>query len=131
MPERINPGWSSFAGKTYAPGVITSGALLFTSGLNALDESGALIGEGDVVAQASEIYRKLGALIRAVGASPGDVVKTTDFIITREGYRRTADVRRAFFGDHRPASTGVVVQELLGRGVLIEIEAVVHVPERE
>jgi hypothetical protein len=29
-----------------------------------------------------------------------------------------------FFGDHFPAATGIVVKELLGRGVLIEMDAV-------
>jgi enamine deaminase RidA (YjgF/YER057c/UK114 family) len=35
-----------------------------------------------------------------------------------------AGVRREFFGEHFPAATGIVVKELLGKGVLIEMDAV-------
>jgi enamine deaminase RidA (YjgF/YER057c/UK114 family) len=52
------------------------------------------------------------------------VVKTTDYIVSRDNYRATADVRREFFGDPFPAATGAIVKEQFGRGVLIEIDAV-------
>jgi enamine deaminase RidA (YjgF/YER057c/UK114 family) len=55
-------------------------------------------------------------------------VRTTDYVLTRERYRETADIRREFFGDQFSAATGVVVKELLGRGVLIEIDAIAVLP---
>ena len=51
-------------------------------------------------------------------------MKATDYILSRDGYRAVADVRREFFGEHFPAATGIVVKELLDPGVLIEIDAV-------
>lgn len=128
MPYRADPGWASFADKTYAPGVVASGPFLFTSGLNPIDETGSLVAAGDIVGQTRQIYRRLGELLDHVGAAPSDVVKTTDYIVSRDGYRDTAAVRREFFGDGVPAATGVIVRELLGRGVLIEIEAIVRIP---
>ncbi len=123
--EVIDPGWPSYERLTFVPAVAKPGTPMFTSGLNALEEDGSIAAPGDVVAQARRIYEKLGELLAAAGATPADVVKTTDYVTTRERYRETAEIRRAFFGDHLPASTGVVVAELLGRGVVIEIEAVV------
>jgi enamine deaminase RidA (YjgF/YER057c/UK114 family) len=58
-------------------------------------------------------------------ATPAQIVKTTDYVTTTAGYRETADIRREFFGAHRPASTGVVVAALLHPQALIEIDAVV------
>lgn len=125
MAERaiVDPGLGEFAGRTYVPAVIHGGRLLCTSGLNAIGSDGTVAHPGDIAGQARVIYGKLARILDAAGARPADVVKTTDFIVTRVGYRATADVRRAFFGDDLPASTGVVVSELLGAGVLIEIEA--------
>ena len=66
----------------------------------------------------------------AAGARPCDVVKTTEFITTTENYHETAEVRREFFGNGFPASTGVVVKRLLRRDALIEIEAIAVIPQR-
>ena len=118
----VNPGWSSYQHLTYSPAV-AKGGLLFVSGLNAVDEDGVLRGE-TLAEQADEIYRKLGEILAAAGAGFEDVVKTTDYITDREGYRETAAVRARYLGPSFPAATGVVVKELLGRGVRIEIDAV-------
>ncbi len=114
----------AYDGKTYSPAVIARGDLLFVAGLNALDSQGSIQALGDIVGQAEIIYEKLGDLLSLAGAGPSNVVKTTDYIVSRDRYRDTAAVRRRFFGEDFPAATGVVVKELLGKGVLIEIEAV-------
>jgi enamine deaminase RidA (YjgF/YER057c/UK114 family) len=90
----------------------------------AIDENGQLLAD-DVAGQTRAIYQRLGELLDDLDARPAHVVKTTDYITTTDGYRDTADVRREFFGTHRPASTGVVVAGLLHPQALIEIDAVV------
>jgi hypothetical protein len=57
-----------------------------------------------------------------------DIVQTTDYITTTEGYRATADVRREVFGTKFPAATGVIVAGLLREGALIEISAIAVLP---
>jgi len=112
-----------FAGRTYVAAVARAGVPLFVSGLTAARPDGTV--EGDTVAaQAREIFAQLGRILAEAGAGPANVVKTTDYILSREGYRTVADVRREFFGEDFPAATGIVVKELLGRGVLIEMDAV-------
>jgi methylmalonyl-CoA epimerase len=125
----VNPGWRSFDGLTFVPAVTGTGKPLFTSGLTAIDDDGVLQAPGDVVGQTRVIYSKLAALLGAAGGSLADIVKTTDYILSRENYRATADVRREFLGPNLPAATGVIVKELLGRGVLIEIDAVALLPD--
>ena len=113
----------AFAGRTYVAAVARAGTPLFISGLTAARPDGTV--EGDTVAaQAREIFAQLARILAEAGAGPANVVKTTDYILSREGYRTVADVRREFFGEHFPAATGIVVKELLGRGVLIEMDAV-------
>ncbi len=113
----------AFAGRTYVAAVARPGTPLFISGLTAARPDGTAEG-GTVAAQAREIFAQLARILAEAGAGPANVVKTTDYILSREGYRAVADVRREFFGEHFPAATGIVVKELLGRGVLIEMDAV-------
>ena len=121
--ERIDPGWPRYARYTFPPAV-RRGNLLFISGITAVDDDGTLVGEGDIVAQARYIYRRIEQVLRAAGGTLADVAQTTDYITTTEGYRATAEVRREVFGDRFPAASGVIVAGLLRPGALIEIDAI-------
>jgi aminoacrylate peracid reductase len=127
MNEPINPGWHRYARYTFPP-AIRRDNLLFISGLTAVDDEGSLVGEGDIVAQARFIYRQLAEILEAAGGSLSDIVQTTDYITTTEGYRGTAEVRREVFGERLPAATGVIVAGLLRPGALIEISAIAVLP---
>jgi aminoacrylate peracid reductase len=119
----IDPGWSYSQRYTFSPAV-RKGNWLFISGLTATDERGNMVGKGDIVAQTRQIFAKLQAILDAVGGSVDDIVKTVDYIVTTEGYKGTADVRRAYFRNGFPAATGIVVKELLRPDALIEIDAI-------
>ena len=121
--EIVNPGWPRYDRYTFSPAV-RKGNLLFISGLTATDEEGNLIGEGNIVAQTRHIFGQIEEILRAVGGSLDDIVKTVDYIVTTENYRDTASVRREVFPHGFPAATGIVVKELLRPGALIEIDAV-------
>ncbi len=107
---------------------LRAGNLLFISGTTAGDETGKVVGPGDIVAQTRYIYQKMAKLLAAAGAGFEHVVQTTEYVTTTENYRRTADVRREFFGPPYPTATGVVVTGLLREGALIEISAVAVLP---
>jgi len=122
----INPGWEHYKRLTFAPAV-RKGNMLFISGVTASQidpATGKSIVRGDIVEQTTEIYEKIKAILETAGASFEDVVWTTDYITTTENYRATAEVRRQYFGESFPASTGIIVKGLLGQGALIEIDAV-------
>lgn len=120
--EAVNPGWKWSPKRTFSPAV-RRGNLLFISGMTATDERGQLVGD-DIASQARHIFKKMDEILKAAGASFADVVQTTDYITTTEGYAATADVRREFMADPFPAATGVIVAGLLRDGALIEIDAV-------
>jgi aminoacrylate peracid reductase len=103
--------------------------LLFIAGTTATDETGTIVGPGDIVAQTRYIFQKFAKILAAAGAGFEHVVQTTDYITTTENYRQTAAVRREFFTAPFPTATGVIVKGLLREGALIEISAVAVVPD--
>ncbi|MBM3526890.1 MAG: RidA family protein [Alphaproteobacteria bacterium] len=86
--------------------------------------------EGDpakegIVNQCRDLYARLTEKLAQAGASPGSVVKTTEFIVPAalRDYRGTADVRRDVFSTPYPAATGVICERLAASGALIAVEA--------
>ena len=119
------PGWSALDGPP-APAAVRQGRFLFISGQTAVDHAtGAVVGEGDVLAQATQVYDNLKAAVEAAGGSMADVVKTTEFVTPPglRGYRGVGGVRRSFFDGAFPAATGVVVSSLLRPELLIQVDA--------
>lgn len=107
---------------------VRAGNLLFVSGCIAVDANGRLVGGDDVVEQARQVLRNVGAVLAAAGAVFGDVVKVTVYL-TDTGDRAAIDtVRREVFGSARPASTLVEVSALAVPGAKVEIDAVALVP---
>jgi 2-iminobutanoate/2-iminopropanoate deaminase len=110
----------------YSQGVVANG-FLFTAGQIALDPVSGQIVAGDVVVQAEQVFRNLSAIIATVGASWGDVVKATVFLMDMHDFAHVNEVYARVMGDARPARSTVQVSGL-PRGVLVEIDLVVAVP---
>lgn len=103
------------------------GGLVFVSGLLALDDTGALVGD-DAGAQARYIFANLRTILQTVGSDLSQVARLGLFL-TDLGDRATVNAARIeAFGDHRPASTLVQVAGLIGAGTRVEIEAVAALP---
>ena len=122
------PGLSSPVGP-YSHATILGGQL-YVSGLIPWDDSGRLVGPGDVAAQAEFIFAKLAKILDAVGSDAGDVAKLTLFLVDLADRAALSRVRERFFGAYRPASTLVQVAGLIGEGTLLEIEAIAGVRAR-
>jgi 2-iminobutanoate/2-iminopropanoate deaminase len=107
---------------------VRAGDLLFVSGCVPVDGEGRLVGAGDVVAQARQVFANIGSILAGAGSGPEDVVKVTVFLTDIDERPEINPVRQEFFGDVRPASTLVEVSRLAVPGARIEIEAVAVVP---
>jgi len=107
---------------------VTSGGLLFLSGIVPVDAEGMLVGEGDVVEQTRQVFRNMELVLAAGGCGFADVVKVTIFLLDIGDRARINPVREEVFGDARPASTLVEVSALAVPGALLEIEAVAARP---
>jgi enamine deaminase RidA (YjgF/YER057c/UK114 family) len=103
--------------------------LVFVSGQVAMNAEGHVVGEGDIKAQAAQVYRNLAAVLAEAGCTLRDVVKFTTFLVRNADWTPFAEWRRAeyakLFPDGvYPANTGVVVVELARPTLLLEVEAV-------
>ncbi len=107
---------------------VSFGDLLFVSGIGPLAEDGSLVGGDDPAEQTRQIFRNLDRVLRAAGASPGDVLKVTVYLTDIADRVKINPVRQEFFGAARPASTLVEVSKLAIPGMRVEIEAVVGLP---
>ncbi len=103
--------------------------LVFVAGQVAMDAEGRVVGEGDLKAQAAQVYRNLTAILAEARCTLRDVVKFTTFLVRHEDWASFAEWRRAeypkLFPDGvYPANTGVVVVELARPSLLLEVEAI-------
>ncbi len=105
----------------YSP-VVRAGDWLICSGQIGLLDGELVSGVG---AQARQALANLRALLESQGASMGEVVKTTVFLVDLADYTVLNQAYAEAFGDHRPARSAVGVAALpFGAGV--EIEAWAH-----
>lgn len=114
----------------YTHVVAATGRFVAVSGQLPLDRDGALVGAGDPVAQARQVFENLGRCLAAAGADFSDVVKLTYFVTDMAHMPAIRTARAAHIPDDRlPAASAVQVSALVRPEFLMEIEAFAVVPE--
>lgn len=112
-PQAIGP---------YSPG-IRAGNLLFLSGQIPLDPAtGQIVGD-DIAAQTEQVFRNIGALLRAAGVEFAQVARTTVFLTDLNDFAAMNAVYARHFGDPPPARSTVQVSRL-PRDVKVEIDVI-------
>jgi len=109
----------------YSQGIVANG-FLFTAGQIPLDPAVGKIVEGGIVEQTEQVMRNLQEVLRAAGASWGDVVKTTVYLQDLAHFPTVNEVYGKSLGDARPARSTVQVSAL-PRGAMVEIDAIAAV----
>lgn len=109
------------------------GKLLCISGQVPVDADGRLVSADDFDMQADQVFANLGRILKAAGASFGDVIRLGTFLTRSEDIPAFGRRRHGLFADFFPdgdfpASTLVVVSGLADPAWLIEIEALALVP---
>ena len=102
------------------------GDFLFMAGQVSRDAEGQWVGLGDAGAQAEQVYRNISRILAHMGAGPEHVVKITTMMVDREDRDAVTAARLAFFGDHRPPHTGMIIQGLGSPEVRVEVEVVAY-----
>lgn len=116
------------SGDLLSPSGVTKGAFLFTCRATAARRdvgTDQVVCTGTLAQQMAQIYDNMELVLKAANASFDDIVMTTEFVTTTEGYRETSDVRRRLFKNGFPAATGVICGGLGQPNALIALEAVV------
>jgi enamine deaminase RidA (YjgF/YER057c/UK114 family) len=104
---------------------VTAGRPVYIAGQVALDPTGALVGPGDIGAQARQVFDNLQAALQAVGAGFEQVVKLTYYLVDAAQLPVVREVRDRYVNTRQPpASTAVEVRRLARDELLIEVEAV-------
>jgi enamine deaminase RidA (YjgF/YER057c/UK114 family) len=138
----VVPAWSQSAAPRYVnpPGLVrpngythvvvaADGRTAYIAGQVAFDSTGAVVGPGDFQAQAERVFVNLGVALASVGASFGDILKTTTYVTDPTHVALLREIRTRHLDRARPpANTLLVVAGLARPVLLLEIEAVVALP---
>jgi 2-iminobutanoate/2-iminopropanoate deaminase len=103
------------------------GNQVFVSGMLAWDTERRMVGVGDVKVQTRKTLENIEATLRAAGGSLRSIVKITFYLTDIRDKSAVWEVRKAMFGDHRPASTLVEVSHLVDPEGKLEVDAVAFV----
>ena len=131
--DRLTSADGLAPGTGYSHAVVTTGRTAYVSGQVALDADGALVGSGDLGAQAAQCLANVGRVLDALGASWADVARLGWYVRDVGQVQALRDARdavlRPVLGDlPDPASTLVQVAALVRPDLLVEVDAVVALP---
>ena len=110
-PYAISPGWRV-------------GGLVFLSGQAAINEQGALVGEGDFEAQLAQTFINIDRVLAAGGSSRGRIVKVTIYLTDMGNFPKIVEARKRYFSAPWPADTIVEVRALALPGLRVEIDVI-------
>ncbi len=123
-PHDVQP---PFAPLSWGVELASPRRMVFVSGQVGADASGRIA--TGFLEQCRLIWHNVGSVLRDAGMVPADIVRTGIFItrhveMTEEVTRGFNALRVAFLGDHRPASTMIMVHALMNPQWLVEIDAI-------
>ena len=104
--------------------IVPSGSeLVYIAGQGGADENGNY---GSFSSQMERAFTSLETALKAVGATPKEVVKITILSVehNEEKLKLISAKRRAFWSENKPASTLIPVPRLASDGMLFEIDAI-------
>jgi 2-iminobutanoate/2-iminopropanoate deaminase len=103
---------------------VKGGSLFLIPNLIPVDLTGHVVGKGDIVAQATQVFENLKSLLAVKKAGFERIVKITWYLTTRENWRPVVEVRNGYFRDTWPAATFVLLDRLSREDVLFELNAI-------
>lgn len=109
----------------YSPGA-KGGGMVYTAGQVAWDETGKLVGIGDVRAQTVQTLKNVVAVLKEGGATPADVLKCNVYLADIRQFQIMNEEFAKVFPTDPPARTTVEAR-LAEAEMLVEIEAIAYV----
>ena len=123
--QQVNPWtWQDRLGFSQAWSVRDASQVVFLSGQAPISADGALVGEGDFEAQATQVFDNLRTVLEAAGAGFDSVVKITVYLTDMSRLRDFGRIKANYIAGPQPASTAVGVAALALPGMMVEVEAV-------
>ncbi len=106
----------------YSQGIST-GDLYFFSGQIPLCADGSSKCEADIITQTEQVLFNIGELLKSVGLSYKNIVKTTIFLTDINNFAAVNEVYSKYFSENPPARSCVAVSAL-PKGAAVEIECI-------
>lgn len=124
MFRKFNPKTIAPPAATYSHGleVPSNARLLFVAGQTGMRPDGSV--PAAIEEQSDEVWKNISAVLAEGGMGIGDLVKVTSFVTKAENLKKYGAVRDQYLGDHRPATTLLVVSALARPEYLVEVEAI-------
>jgi 2-aminomuconate deaminase len=83
----------------------------------------------DIREQTRAVIENIADILKEAGASLTDMVQVTAYLVNMNDFGGYNEVYGEFFDENGPARTTVAVHQLPHPHILIEIQAVAHVPQ--
>ncbi|MFB6931331.1 RidA family protein [Streptomyces chartreusis] len=121
------------------PHVRVVGGLAFVSGTSSRLPDNSFVGVEvdemgtttlDIRAQTRAVIENIRSILGAIGAGLSDIAQITAFLVSMNDFGGYNEVYGEFFDESGPARTTVAVHQLPHPHLLIEIQAIAHLPSR-
>jgi len=104
------------------------GDLVYLSGQAAIDQQGAIVGEGDIDAQIDQAMENISRALAAAGSDIDRIFKITIFLTDMNHFDRILAMRERYFQKPWPADTTVGVASLALPELMVELEVIATRP---
>ena len=122
------------------PHVRVAGDLVYVSGTSARRADNTIAGAQvdelgtttlDIRAQTRAVIENIQAILADAGAQLTDLVQVTTYLVSMNDFGGYNDMWAEYFDESGPTRTTVAVHQLPHPHLLIEIQAVAHLPRQE
>ena len=127
MHKRFYTSTPLNASGAYSKAVL-AGKTLYLAGQTGTGLDGTPPTPGDPAAQARQACENIKTLLETAGGDLSSVVKLVTYIIDRAYRAPVYEVLSEYFGEHAPASTGLIVDGLASPDLLVEVDATAVLP---
>lgn len=110
------------AGYSHGVELGANARVLYTAGQLGVAPDGSIA--KDIRGQAEQAWKNIQNILAAAGMEIKDLVKVNHYLTRKEDMAGYREVRAKMLGDHKPASTLLVISALARDDALVEIEAV-------
>ncbi|MEM7293083.1 MAG: RidA family protein [Pseudomonadota bacterium] len=125
----VNPDgvWQPFGAFSMAV-VQGDGKVVHLKGQVSLDESGKVVGEGDMALQVETTLKNIQTVLMSFGGRMEDVYSLIHHVTDIDAFMNTGDIRNRFFNPPFPVTTTVEVSRLFNPALMVEITASAEIP---
>jgi enamine deaminase RidA (YjgF/YER057c/UK114 family) len=126
--ELISPKGQYKSGRAYSPAVkvsVSDAQIIFIAGQIPKDESGNIVGLGDIEVQTECVFDKMIEILEESGATVDDLVKVNIYLVDiKNDFEKVSAIRNRYLNGTKPAATTIGITATVCEGCNIEVDAI-------